>query len=127
MRRILITLLALCALGTAATALAGSPPDALRLEPPKGMEAAKSPVDFPHGRHTGAVADCTACHHTWDGKAEIKACGSAGCHDQPGKKGENAYYTAFHAKNTNRSCLGCHKTAKKDGKPAPVSCKQCHK
>ncbi|EGB13374.1 Cytochrome c, class III, conserved region [Pseudodesulfovibrio mercurii] len=127
MRRILITLTALCSLGLAASAWAGpTAPDTLRLEPPKTMEAVKSPVDFPHGAHLNRAADCTTCHHTWDGKSDIRACGSSGCHDQPGKKGETAFYTAFHGKDTDRSCLGCHKTAKKDGKPAPASCKQCH-
>jgi len=128
MRRIVIPLLALCALALAATALANPPsPDALRLGPPEGMEAGQPLVDFPHGRHAQGVADCITCHHPRDDKSDIRSCRAPGCHDQPGKKGETAFYAAFHARKTDRSCLGCHKAEKKVGKAVPVSCSQCHK
>lgn len=128
MRRIVIPLLALCSLALAATALAGPvSPDNLRLGPPEGIEASKSLVDFPHGRHAQTATDCATCHHTWDGQSDIRSCGAPGCHDQPGKKGQTAFYTAFHARKTERSCLGCHKAEKKAGKAVPVSCAQCHK
>jgi hypothetical protein len=60
MRRILITLLALCSLGLAATAWAGpAAPDALRLGPPESIKASKAMVDFPHGSHVSEGTDCT--------------------------------------------------------------------
>ncbi|WP_272700717.1 cytochrome c3 family protein [Desulfovibrio sp. Fe33] len=128
MRRIVITLMALFTFGLAVSAWAApSAPGDIKLGPPTGMEATKSLVDFPHGRHVKADMECATCHHTWDGKSEIKGCSASGCHDQPGKKEATAFYSAFHAKNTDKSCLGCHKIVKKrDGKPVPISCKQCH-
>lgn len=129
MHRLFITALALCmAIFIANSALAAtSGPEQLKLAPPAGMKATKTPVDFPHGKHVALPLDCVSCHHTWDGKSEISSCAAPGCHVETGKKGPEAFYTAFHAKKTETSCLGCHKIVKKrDGKPVPVSCKSCH-
>lgn len=102
-------------------------PGDLKLGPPDGWKASKPLVDFSHTRHGAAKIDCASCHHTWDGKSEIKGCGTAGCHDQQGKKGTNAFYAAFHNKKVDFSCLGCHKaTNKKEGTKLPVGCKSCH-
>ncbi|QJB57529.1 cytochrome c3 family protein [Pseudodesulfovibrio sp. zrk46] len=101
-------------------------PKELTLQPPASIKATKTFVAFPHAKHEAAKLDCKTCHHTWDSKADIMKCSSSGCHDQPGKKGENAYYTAFHFKKSDGSCLGCHKAMKKQGKNVPVACKQCH-
>ena len=129
MQRLALITVMLCMLILVA-ALAGAATDApadLKLGPPEGMKATKTLVDFSHTKHDAAKIDCTACHHTWDGKSDVKSCATAGCHDQTGKKGKNAFYTAFHSKKSENSCLGCHKIVKKkDGKPVPVSCKACH-
>jgi hypothetical protein len=99
----------------------------LKLGPPENIKASKTLVDFSHNKHGAAKIDCVTCHHAWDGKSEVKKCGTAGCHDQPGKKGDNAFYTAFHSKKSEASCLGCHKKVKKQGNAnVPVSCKSCH-
>jgi len=129
MHRFIISTATLCVLILAVTFAwaATKAPESLTLSPPETIKATKTFVTFPHAKHEAAKLECATCHHTWDGKSEIKNCSTAGCHDQPGKKGETAYYTAFHAKKTDSSCLGCHKTMKKQGrKNVPVSCKQCH-
>jgi len=101
-------------------------PGDMKLAPPEGWKATKTLVDFSHDLHATAKVDCVTCHHTWDQKSDIKSCAASGCHDQPGKKGKNTFYTAFHAKKSETSCLGCHKIVKKEGKVVPVSCKSCH-
>jgi hypothetical protein len=120
--------LSLCALllGASLASAAQQAPGDLRLGPPDGIKASKALVAFSHARHGAADVQCVSCHHTWDGKSDIRSCAAPGCHDQPGKKGETAFYSAFHAKNTERSCVGCHKPLKKAGKAVPVSCGQCH-
>lgn len=129
MHRFALITMTLCALILAAalaTAATEAPAD-LKLGPPEGMKATKTLVDFSHAKHGTAKIECATCHHTWDGKSEVKSCAAAGCHDQKGKKGKNAFYTAFHSKKSETSCLGCHKIVKKrDGKPVPVGCKACH-
>lgn len=129
MHRFIMTVLTLCVL-TLGTALAWAAVDApgdLKLQPPEGMKARKSFVDFSHASHGAAKIDCITCHHTWDGKSDVQSCAASGCHDQPGKKETNAFYAAFHDKKSETSCLGCHKAEKKQGnKNVPVSCKSCH-
>jgi hypothetical protein len=128
MHRILLTIAACLLVLTAIPALAAPPaPADMRLAPPPSMQAAKAPVDFSHALHGKAAIDCATCHHTWDGKGEIASCATAGCHDQPGKKEAASFYAAFHAKNSTGSCLGCHKDMVRQGRTAPVACKDCHK
>ncbi len=129
MQRIVLSLLTICALvlSVSVAVAATEAPAQLKLEAPDGIKATKTPVDFPHGKHDALGLECTTCHHTWDGASDVKGCATAGCHDQPGKRGENTYYTAFHGRKTDRSCLGCHKTKKKAGNDVvPISCKDCH-
>jgi hypothetical protein len=128
MSRITTVTLSLCALLLGASLAWAAPqaPGDLKLGPPEGVKASKAMVEFSHARHGAADVQCVTCHHAWDGKSGLQGCAAPGCHDQPGKKGATAFYTAFHAKKTDRSCLGCHKTLKKAGKAVPVSCGQCH-
>lgn len=129
MHRFIISTMTLCVLILAAAlawAAVEAPAD-LKLGPPEGMKASKTLVEFSHAKHGAANVECATCHHTWDGKSKVQSCAAPGCHDQPGKKGETAFYSAFHAKKAENSCLGCHKIAKKAGKAnVPVSCKSCH-
>ncbi|MEF2230535.1 MAG: cytochrome c3 family protein [Pseudodesulfovibrio sp.] len=123
-----ITLTILAVLLAASLAWAGPmAPDDMRLAPPAGWPSTKPCVEFSHASHSDAKIDCTICHHTWDGKGPIQSCSAAGCHDQQGKTGPQALYAAFHAKDAQSSCLGCHKTANaRDGANLPVGCKDCH-
>ncbi|MDF1579753.1 MAG: cytochrome c3 family protein [Desulfuromonadales bacterium] len=102
MKRIIITLVAVCFLSVAAIAIANNGPETITLEAKMGT------VTFPHQAHQATVADCTTCHHKG---VEAGACAS--CHD--GKKAPKAK-NAFH-----KLCKNCHK---KDG--GPTGCKDCH-
>lgn len=102
-------------------------PGDLMIKVPEGMKAKKAEVPFSHEIHASANLECMTCHHEWDGKSEIRKCSTAGCHDQPGKKNEMSFYKAFHDRNAQQSCVGCHKETKKNGNAkAPTSCRQCH-
>lgn len=129
MHRFIMTVLTLSVLVLIAAFGWAAPniPADTKLGPPMSLKTTKPLVPFSHSLHDKAKIECASCHHTWDGKSEIKLCSTAGCHDQPGKKGVNAFYTAFHSKKSKASCLGCHKIVKKEQKKAvPVSCKSCH-
>ena len=129
MYRFTMTILAATAAFLIATMAWAAPeaPGDLKLGPPEGWTASKPLVGFSHAGHGKTGIECATCHHTWDGQGAIQGCGTAGCHDQPGKKGSNAFYTAFHSKKADASCLGCHKkTNKRDNTKLPVGCKNCH-
>ncbi len=102
-------------------------PADMMLVAPAGMQARKPDVPFSHTLHAKQGLECKTCHHTWNGASEMRKCGSPGCHDQPGKKDGMSFYKAFHDSRSEKSCVGCHKAAKKAGNiKAPTSCRQCH-
>lgn len=91
-----------------------------------------APVVFPHQKHL-SLGDCTVCHHKWKDRSKApKKCTSSGCHDLIGAKGPemtkvNSSYYAFHSKESDRSCKGCHMNRKEAGKSAgPTNCTKCH-
>lgn len=83
------------------------------------FKARKAAVHFPHATHEEIVPDCKTCHHTWDGKSDIKSCAAEGCHNaQRAKKGETpSFKKAFHD-----LCIKCHRAEKK----GPKGCNDCH-
>lgn len=103
-----------------------APKGDIMLKAPAGVKAKKAPVKFSHAEH--AAFDCTKCHHEWDGKAAIKKCTDAGCHDIFKAKGKDKksikyYYNAYH----DMCMKGCHKDLKKAGKETgPTACNGCH-
>lgn len=104
-------------------------PKDLVLKMPEGTPT-KSPVKFAHAGPGHKALDCKACHHNWDGKSDKgMKCSDKGCHDifDPANKSDvKSFYKAFHDMNSEKSCLGCHKKAKADGKNAPIACNACH-
>lgn len=71
------------------------------------LKTAFPQVGFNHATHD-AVA-CSTCHHTWDGKGQPQACNDSGCHDNYTERQDTmSYFKAFHAKDAEASCLGCH-------------------
>ncbi|MFW6324771.1 MAG: cytochrome c3 family protein [Desulfovibrionales bacterium] len=107
------------------------PPSDLVLRAPEGVDAKQGPVDFSHIAHE--QLECGACHHTWDGEGPIQGCMSQGCHDlidpkSPQEKRDPAYYyTAFHARGSELSCVGCHTSMKRRGESfGPTGCQDCH-
>ncbi|WP_027722485.1 cytochrome c3 family protein [Maridesulfovibrio zosterae] len=86
-------------------------------------------VKFSHFEHQDV--NCVKCHHTWDGKSQIKSCASVGCHDELVRKGQpESYFKAFHTLHSDRSCRGCHVKLNKEGKSdiaiAPCANNACH-
>jgi len=110
-----------------ATLAADAPGGPITLHAPEGAKTSMPTVTFQHDWHK--ALECTACHHKWDGAAEVQKCKASGCHDDTSvKRGDRAYYLAYH-KPGEQSCLGCHKTLKKAKaeKYGPTKCKGCHK
>lgn len=117
----------------AVVAAKGAPQGVIEMTVPEGVKSTRPKVDFDHKFHT--EFDCARCHHQWDGKSEIQACNTSGCHDNYKSMGAaNSYFKAFHA-NINpgvnhESCMNCHRTLQQEGKKAgPTSCakgKSCH-
>lgn len=90
-------------------------------------------VKFSHGQH-GSIG-CVKCHHMWDGTSEVQACNTAGCHDNLTERQDPmSYFRAFHDKEADYSCLGCHLKSNIERKAhgqkplsvAPCSNNGCH-
>jgi hypothetical protein len=138
--------------GAQAISSAGSPEDmcipmgTISLKAPEGVQAKRSPVEFPHSRHFDI--SCITCHHTWGRTEPVVGCMTSGCHDltEPPKtkagepSGEDAaiayFKSAYH-----KLCITCHKDIKaknlelqkslrspsaKLQKTGPTSCSDCH-
>lgn len=122
----MVTAALVCAFALPSLYAVDAPGDMV-LKAPAGAKMTKAPVDFSHKGH--AAIDCAKCHHTWDGKAEVKKCSAEGCHVDTSKKGKKkptSFYSAFHAKS-DMSCVGCHKALKKAKKATgPTKCGDCH-
>jgi hypothetical protein len=99
----------------------------LTLNPPEdGMEAVRAPVPFPHLQHSMDYG-CGDCHHQWDmaERNEPRTCDT--CHnDFETTHGEGSYFGAFHSRQKQRSCVGCH-SKQGDDSPAPLKCPACHR
>ena len=116
------------------------------LKAPEGIQAKRSPVEFPHAWHFDV--SCVTCHHTWGRTEPIVGCMTSGCHDlteAPKKKGgepaaEEAaigyFKSAYH-----KLCITCHKDIKAQNlelqqslrspgqklpKTGPTTCSGCH-
>jgi hypothetical protein len=96
------------------------PLGAISLSAPEGVEAKKSPVDFPHAVHFNY--NCMECHHEWKGNTENLSCTTSGCHDsiESVKDQPWRYYkTAYH-----NQCIVCHKEIKETNKKLEMSKKE---
>jgi len=74
-------------------------------------------VPFNHKGHETRGQFCNACHHH-----SLEKCSN--CHTRAGdvkKGGGITFERAFHQPDSNRSCVGCHETAKKE-----AQCAGCH-
>lgn len=86
-------------------------------------------VTFSHGQHMSV--NCVTCHHTWDGKSPVQGCNEDGCHSDTVNRADSmSYYKAFHSRDSEQSCLGCHiklnEKATKKIKISPCSNNVCH-
>ncbi|MDQ7781571.1 MAG: cytochrome c3 family protein [Desulfomonilaceae bacterium] len=87
----------------------------ISLKDPK--TATMKAVPFNHKDHEARGQFCNACHHN-----SLEKCSN--CHTRAGdmkKGGGVTFERAFHNPDSNRSCVGCHETAKKQSQ-----CAGCH-
>ncbi len=131
MRKYLPFALAVLVILAGSTFIAGAatPPDKTTID---DCVAKKAAVEFPHGAHVKAVAECKTCHHTQpaltaESGEKVETCAS--CHVTP-EKAETPKCSEMSAtKNPfHMSCVKCHKEelAKKPDSKVPTKCDQCH-
>ena len=83
------------------------------LKNPIEMNGGSSPrmaVTFNHSSHKGI--NCRLCHHMETSEGDLFVpCTNEECHATPGarKRDTMSLFMAYHDKNTDRSCYGCHK------------------
>lgn len=82
-------------------------------------------VVFNHSTHKSVA--CRVCHHEGLPKNRYAPCTSPGCHTitAPSSREPLSVFMAYHALDMKRSCLGCHKSLRKEY-PQFVGCKPCH-
>ena len=73
----------------------------------KAGKSRRMDVTFQHNSHKGI--SCMQCHHLSGDKGRYVPC--VECHAKPGPRERDpmSMFMAFHARDTQRSCLGCHK------------------
>ncbi|MEF2143804.1 MAG: cytochrome c3 family protein [Desulfovibrionaceae bacterium] len=135
MKKFVLLLAALAALtclsALPALAATDAPKQAIEMKFPADSNK-YGPIMFEHhAQHLALKAGCVACHHKWDGKAEITGCRVEGCHtdiSKDKKREPTSYDSAFHSKNSLNSCIGCHTALLKDNpaSKAPKKCNDCH-
>ena len=101
------------------------------LKNPIEMNGGSSPrmaVTFNHSSHKGI--NCRLCHHMETSEGDLFVpCTNEEFHATPGarKRDTMSLFMAYHDKNTDRSCYGCHK---KEAAPRPQfkgkGCRPCH-
>jgi len=127
----LVCLSMVLAVALAAAIAADAPADPIEMKYP-GDDNKFAPIMFEHHEgHLGLADGCVSCHHTWDGAAEIQSCTAEGCHSDTSKemkKEPTSYDSAFHARKSERSCVGCHSALVKENadSKAPKNCNDCH-
>lgn len=80
-------------------------------------------VKFDHATHESV--DCAVCHHAApsDAKSAYVSCGASDeCHAATGTRERDPMnlFWAYHARNSERSCYGCHTATLGAG------CRPCH-
>ena len=99
------------------------PMGTILIEPPSGVDAKRSSVEFPHSTHFEFT--CKTCHHTWDGETPVVSCTTSGCHDLTSSRSEDGkmdpelairnYKNAFHGSCKICTCflnINAHKNIK---------------
>ncbi len=95
----------------------------------EGGESERMTVIFSHRAHRNIGVNCLNCHHETSTDFRYSACRD--CHSEPGARERDpmSMFMAFHAKETDRSCYGCHsRLSAEDPKkyPAFKGCQPCH-
>ena len=101
---------------------------AIIMETPKGVESSQPSVVFSHLDHAMDYG-CAICHHKWNPEEEASPKQCVECHSNTEeRRGEDSYFAAFHDRQAEASCLGCHMiTAQEEELPnGPTRCNECH-
>ena len=125
---VLAALILACGMATAVAA-EFEIPESVEMSATKfeGYTPKKGPVTFNHASHMDIA--CQDCHHTVADTYTIQSCSTEGCHDNVKDRTDvTSFYRTFHTtKDTTKSCVGCHRTLKKEGTAdAPIACNSCH-
>ena len=96
----------------------------------EGGTSKRMTVTFVHKSHRNIGVSCKHCHHETSSDVPYSSCREA-CHSTPGARERDpmSMFMAFHARDTDRSCLGCHsQLAAKDPAKYPQfnGCRPCH-
>ena len=69
----------------------------------------KRHVTLSHSAHQ--QYDCIFCHHKPVNDNAFVSCAVQGCHDNLDRKdkSEHGYYQAIHKRDSEKSCVGCHR------------------
>lgn len=95
----------------------------------EGGESARMTVVFTHKSHRNIGVSCIHCHHDSSSNTPYSSCRE--CHSTPGARERDplSMFMAFHSRETNRSCYGCHvQLAEQDPQKYPrfKGCQPCH-
>ncbi len=129
MKKVLLLLAALSLIG-AGTASADVKEIAEGMKEPIVIKSTVSPllnVTFNHRTHM--AVPCKTCHHEEGSTGHFVSCTE--CHSEPGPRNEDemSQFQAYHAKDSDRSCYGCHKKmleARPQDFPHFTNCRPCH-
>ena len=96
----------------------------------EGGESSRMSVVFSHKTHKGKGFTCKQCHHESSSSTPYSSC-TEDCHATPGARERDpmSMFMAFHSKESDRSCYGCHNmlAEKHPGAyPSFKGCRPCH-
>jgi len=128
----LTALLVMLTFVLAGNAQGGDPgPGAIKNNPIviEGGASKRMSVIFSHKSHKSKGFNCLQCHHESSSNSPYSSCRD--CHSEPGAQERDpmSMFMAFHAKDTDRSCYGCHTMlAEKhpNAYPSFKGCRPCH-
>ena len=92
-------------------------------------------VKFSHEVHAESIG-CDTCHHAprcvichykpTETQSPWASCSTPGCHPDVGRSSDpNSRFMAFHERDSDRSCFGCH-TARAEEQGISQGCLPCH-
>lgn len=121
-------LAALMALFSSLAFARGDAPNLKNLDKPIELDAGDEKnmyVIFNHSTHKSVA--CRVCHHEGLPGNRYASCASPECHaiTAPSSREPLSVFMAYHAPDMKRSCLGCHKSLRKEY-PQFMGCKPCH-
>lgn len=98
------------------------------VETPEGVESTQPSVTFSHLGHAMEYG-CAACHHKWELESDSSPAKCFDCHNNTEERtGKDSYFAAFHDRQAETSCLGCHASVNlnDEAAEAPIRCNDCH-